>query len=536
MSPRRLWLAGVALLAAACAVEEAATSRPGPESEPAQGGTAIVAQSQNFEAFNELVSQSASTNYVLDNILFMGLIDYDRELNYIPWLADSFWVSRDGMAITFRLREGVRWHDGTPVTVDDVAWTYEMSVSDEVGYPNRARFKYVDAVERVDDRTVRFLFNQAHGEPEHDFIWWSPMPKHLLKDVLPGQMRNAPFNRKPIGNGPFRFVSWQPNQEVVFEANDDFVFGRPYLDRIVFRVIPEETTLLTELLAGQVDLLPGVPFAGIERLEASKEARPIIYESNRYQYISYNTLNPLFADARVRRALTMAVDRDAIVDALMYGHGRVAVTHALPFQWEYNAALTPLPYDPDSARALLKNIGWVDTDGDGVLDNGGRPFRFTLLTNRGETLREDMAVIIQSDLAEVGIEVVPRSLEWTTFVEALWTKQFEAAVTGWSVDLKFEPWAMFSTDAIDGQFNDGSYSNPGLDAVMDRANRTLDRDEAKPLWDEVQEVLHDEQPYTFLVVNTGRLGVSNRLEGVEADVRGYLVSVRHWWIPEVDRQ
>jgi peptide/nickel transport system substrate-binding protein len=427
------------------------------------------------------------------------------------------------------------WHDGVPVSADDVIWTYEMSVNDDIAYANRAYFQYVTRAVKVDDRTVRFEFSEAHSDAPMDFTEWSPMPKHLLEGVPPADMRNAPFNRNPVGNGPFRFVSWESNQQVVFEANPDFALGRPHLDRIVVRIIPEQTTELTELLTGGIDFMRAVPPAEMRRVEKSDIAHAITYPARSYTFLVWNLRNPLFESPKVRRALTMAVNRQQIVEALLYGYGRIAVSDAMPFQWEFNETLEPWPYDVEGARRLLEEEGWTDHDGDGIIDKDGRPFRFELRTNQGNDLREDIIVIVQNDLQQLGIDVQPRLVEWNTFITDLKAKNFEAAVSGWSVDFKFNPTDTFSTDAIEGKYNYPSYSNTIADSLMELALVTLDRAEAKPLWDRYSEIIHEDQPYTFLYYLEERLGVSNRLRGVEADARGHLISAAGWWIPEDQR-
>jgi peptide/nickel transport system substrate-binding protein len=453
-------------------------------------------------------------------------------MNYVPYLADSFWMSDDGLSLTFRLRDGVTWHDGTPVTVDDVIWTYEMSVNEEIAYANLAYFQYVTRAVKVDDRTVRFEFSEAHSDAAMDFTEWSPMPKHLLESVAPADMRNAPFNRQPVGNGPFRFVSWESNQQVVFEANPDFVLGRPHLDRIVVRVIPEQTTELTELLTGGIDFMRAVPPAEMHRVEESDDVYGIVYPARSYTYLAWNTRNPLFESANVRRALTMAINREQIVEALLYGYGTVAVSDVMPFQWEFNEELEPWPYDVEQARELLADEGWTDHDGDGIIDKDGRPFRFTLRTNQGNDLREDIVVIVQNDLKQVGIDVEPRLVEWNTLITDLKAKKFEAVVSGWSVDFKFNPNDTFSTEAIEGKYNYPSYSNTTADSLMNLALVTLDREQAKPIWKRYSEIIHQGQPYTFLYYLEERLGVSNRLRDVTADARGHMISAAEWWIPE----
>ena len=532
MSVRIGFVLGILVAIAACGGGEPAGGGPGTAEAPVDGGTAVISTVSDFDAFNELVSTDYDTNQTMSFILFMNLIGLDEEMNYQPYLADSFWMSDDGLSLSFRIRDGVTWHDGTPVTVDDVIWTYEMSVNDEIAYANVAYFQYVTRAVKVDDRTVRFEFSEAHAEAPMDFTEWSPMPKHLLEDIPAAEMRNAPFNRNPVGNGPFRFVSWQSNQEVVFEANTDFVLGRPHLDRIVVRVIPEQTTELTELLTGGIDFMRAVPPAEMHRVEESDDVYGITYPARSYTFLAWNTRNPLFGSSKVRRALTMGINRQQIVEALLYGYGTIAVSDAMPFQWEFNDQLQPWPYDVERARQLLAEEGWTDHDGDGIIDKDGRPFRFTLGTNQGNDLREDIVVIVQNDLKQLGIDVQPQLVEWNTFITDLKAKKFEAAVSGWSVDFKFNPLDTFSTEAIDGKYNYPSYSNPVADSLMHQALVTLDREAAKPIWMRYSEVIHEDQPYTFLYYLEERVGVSNRLRDVKADARGHLISAAEWWIPE----
>ncbi len=497
--------------------------------EPVQGGTAIVSRVSDFDAFNQFVSTDYDTGQVLRYMLYMPLVRLDENMDYEPYLAEEVTESEDGLSLTFRLRDGVTWHDGTPVTADDIVWSVETYMNPALAYANLQYFQFVDRVEKVDDRTVTFHFTAPHSDALADFLEWEPMPKHLLEGIPPQQMRNAPFNRNPVGNGPFRFVSWTPNQQVVFEANPDFVLGRPNLDRVVFRIIPEQTTELTELLTGRLDLIRGFPPAEAARVESSNVARLLTYSSRSYTFLAWNARVPLFEDPRVRRALTLAIDRQEIVDALLYGFGRVATTDVLPFQWQFADDLEPWPYDPARARELLAEAGWTDTNGDGVIDKDGRPFRFVLETNQGNDLREDIIVIIQSDLREVGIDAQPRLAEWNTLTDRLQDKDFEAVVSGWVVDFKFDPTETLGCAA--GVYNYPSYCNEEADSLVRRALVTLDQEEARPLWRRYQEIIHEEQPYTFLFYLDERLGVSRRLQGVVGDARGHLVSVTDWWIP-----
>src|SRR5690606_33365978 len=186
---------------------------------PVQGGTAIVSRVSDFDSFNQFVSTDYDTGQVLRYMLYTPLVRLDDDMEYEPYLAETMELSEDGLALTFRLREGMTWHDGTPVTADDVVWSVETYMDPALAFANLQYFQFVDRVEKLDDRTVVFHFKAPHSDVLADFLEWHPMPKHLLGHVAPGDMRTAPYNRNPVGNGPFRFVSWTPNQQVVFEAN-----------------------------------------------------------------------------------------------------------------------------------------------------------------------------------------------------------------------------------------------------------------------------------------------------------------------------
>ena len=535
LRPARPRPALLLILALGCGGPEPETGPPS-ETAPVSGGTAIVGTGADFDVLNELASTSAITDQVIGHVLFQNLLAYDDSLHYAPMLADTFWVAEDGMSATFRIREGVRWHDGVPVTADDVVWSFEVSMLDAIAYPERQQLQDIERAERVDGRTVRFHFRRLHAEPLADFIYWTPMPKHLLEDVPPAEMRNAPFNRNPVGNGPFRFVSWRPNEQIVFEANDDFWAGRPYLDRIVFRVIPEPTTAVTELLNGAIDLYRNVPPNDMVRLEASSRARPLSYPSLGFTFLSLNVQRPPFEDVRVRRAIAMGTDRQTLIDGILQGYGEVTAGATTPRQWEHDDAIEPPPFDPAAARTLLAEAGWRDTDGDGWLDRDGRPLRFEMITNVDNTLRMDVLIALQSQLRGIGVDARPRGVEFNTMVDKFMSGDYDVVVLGWDLYLRFDPSQLFETG---GAYNGGGYSNPRVDELLRGARTTLDRAEAKPLWDEFQRILAGDQPYIFLWRDHERWGASGRLRGVAParapNAYAPLASVTRWWIAPRDR-
>ena len=523
------------LLAAACGGEAGGPGgEPAAEGEPRYGGTLIVAETADFDALNGLVSVDYDTQEAMRYLLFMTLVQYDEDMNLKPYLAERWEVAEDGLSVTYHIRRDVTWHDGTPTTAEDVKFTYERAIDPAVAYANAATFQYYESAELLDPYTIRFTFTRPFAEQVENLALATIVPKHLLEGVPPAQIRNAPFNRNPVGNGPYKFVRWRANQEVVLEANENFspsLGGRPYIDRVVFRVIPEQTTQVTMLLSGQIDLMRAVPPQDAERVEASDVARLVAYPSRAYTYIGWNTRLPYFDSAEERTALTLAIDRRQIVDALLYGYGEVGATHASAVQWARDESIEPLPYDPERAKELLARQGWRDTNGDGVLDQGGRRFEFDLITNEGNDLREDITVVVQRDLAKIGVRARPVLREWTVLLEETQRKDFEAWLTGWNLDFTYEPRDLFHSEAIEGKYNMISYANPVADSLIDLGTSLPEREDAKPVWSAFQRLLAQEQPYTWLYTLTERVGLGRRVKGVKRiDARSHLFDVRHWWL------
>jgi len=233
----------------------------------------------------------------------------------------------------------------------------------------------------------------------------------------------------------------------------------------------------------------------------------------------------------VRRALTLAIDRQAIVDGLLPGTGRVSAGPALSFLWAADPSLPPLPHDIDAAKRLLLEAGWRDSDGDGLLDRDGTPFRFTLESNQGSTLRADAAQMIAAQLKPLGIEAVPRVLEFGAFVDEHERHDFDAFVGAWRESTKVDLKSAFSSASKDGGYNYGSYASPALDALIDRARAAPDAETARPLWWKAQRIIVDDQPLTFLFERDRLHAVPRRLEGFRADPRSAYTGLEDWSLP-----
>jgi len=509
------------------------------------GGTAVVGTIGEIPAgMNGFISTDYTASQHQSFVNLMTLVQYDENLNPLPYLAESWEVSDDATELTFHIRDDVYWHDGELTDAYDVAFTFRRVVDPETAFPNTAFWTYYekgpDGVEVVDSFTVKFRM-----QPHADFIdpWRATtiMPEHLLEDVAATMLRQHPYGTVcPVGNGPFVFVEHRQDASWTFQANPAFpeaLGGRPYLDRYVYRSITEQPTLLTELLTERLDVYIRPTPDQAKFIIDSDDVSLLQYPFRDYVFVGWNARRPQLADKRVRRAITMGTNRQEIVDALLQGYGTVANGSVPPFHWAYDPSIgrEAMAYDQNAARALLDAAGWVDRDGDGVRENAdGERLSISVKYNDGNDLRQGIAEIMQAQLAEIGIEVAPTVVEWGTLLDQINdpnARDFDGVVIGWVVEFKLDDTDLFHSEKVDATYGWTGTQRPEIDRLLDQLPLVVDRDDAKPLWKQYQEFLVDEQPYTFFYFPERLDGVSNALRDVQMDARGEWVNIKDWWIP-----
>jgi len=465
-------------------------------------------------------------------MIYNGLVKYDRDVKLVGDLAERWDISEDGLQIRFHLRKNVSWHDGSPFTAGDVEFTYRLCVDSKTPTAYASDFLRVKHLHVLDDYTVEVVYDRPYAPALES---WSQgmLPRHLLEGT---DVTQSPLQQRPIGTGPYKFTEWKTCERIVVDANPRYFAGRPRVGRVVTQVVPDAATMFLQLKAGVLDWIELSPLQFLRQTDTEwfqAHFRKYPYLSFAYNYMGYNLEDPKFQDKRVRQAITMAIDRDGIVEGVLLGLGCVAHAPYKPDMLWYNANVKKFPYDPQRAASLLAEAGWKDTDGDGIVERDGVPFEFTLITNQGNILRKNAAAIIQRDLKKIGMKVHIRVIEWACFLKHfVHRKNFEAYLMGWKLGAdpnQIEIWN--STKTGEHQLNHVSYRNPEVDRVLELAAATFDPQERKKYYDRFQELIAEDQPYTFLWIAQTLPIVHARFREVEPGPMGIDYNLDKWYVP-----
>ncbi len=500
--------------------------------QPVQGGRLIDSGIGEPSVFlPPLVTDSASST--ITSLVYSSLLRIGKDLDYEPDLAESWEVSEDGLQLTFHLRKDVKFHDGRPLTADDVVFTYEALMDPETPSPYKPDFMDVEKFEKVDDYTVRITYREAFAPALGSYAGLRILPKHLLEGT---KLTESDLRFNPVGSGPYKFVEWRKGDRVILRANEDFYRGEPKITEYVLRVIPDQATTFLELKAGGIDQMTPTPVQ-YDRQTDTKFFKDNInkfdYLGFGYTYLGFNNLDPRFKDKRVRKAISMAINRDELVSGVLLGLGEPANGPYKPGAWYYDENIKPTPFDPEGARKLLEEAGYTYKDGV-MLQPDGKPFSFTILTNQGNESRRKTAEIIQRRLAELGVQAAPRIIEWSAFInDFVDKKNFDTVLLGWNLDLDPDQYTIWHSSQTDPkQYNFVSYTNPELDKLLVEGRKTFDQEERRAIYNRVQEILAEDEPYAFLYVPYSLVLLNNRVHGVEVAAAGIGWNFEEWFIPK----
>jgi len=527
-----IFLLAACFLAACTSGEQNPVPRPAAISAPVAGDAIVEGTIGEASTLIPILATDASSFAVAGQI-YNGLVKYDKDLKIIGDLAESFDISPDGLTITFHLRKGVKWHDGAPFTARDVLYTYRVTIDPKTPTAYAEDFKQVKSLVALDDHTVRATYGSPFAPA---LASWGTyiLPAHLLE----GQdITKSPLARQPVGTGPYRFKEWIAGQKIVLDANPAYFEGRPWIDRYIYRIIPDTSTMYMELKAGAIDLMNLTPVQYARQTTSrqfTSRFNKFRYPSPGYLYLGYNLRHPLFGDKRIRQAITAAINKDELIQGVLFGMGQKAVGPIVPGRWAYNPDVKDIGYDPKRAAELLALAGWKEKNADGILTRDGKPFQFTILTNQGNQQRLMAAQIIQQRLKYVGIDVKIRIVEWATFLKEFIDKgKFEVVMLAWNISQDpdmYDVWHSSKTNP--GELNFIGFKNAEVDRLLVEGRGTFDIEKRKKAYFRIQEILADEQPYTFLYVPDALPVVSARIRGVEAAPAGIGYNQIKWYVPK----
>lgn len=503
---------------------------------PAYGDTLIegtIGEASNLIPF--LASDSAS--HQVADLIYNGLVKYDKNLNLVGDLAENFKISDGGKKIIFNLRRNVRWHDGKDFTAEDCVFTYKIITDPNTPTPYSGDFLKVKRVYAPD----KYTFVVEYTEPFAPALasWGiAIVPKHLLegKDITKSEL-----SRSPIGTGPYKFDRWIPGDRIILKANDDYFEGRPYIDKIVFKVVLDTSTAFLELRS------EGIDFSGLSPLQKAKQTQTEDFRSkfNTYEYLSFsytymgfNLKKEIFKDLRVRQAIAYAINKKEIIKGVLFNYGVEATGPYKPDMIYYNPNVERYEYNPDKARTLLKEAGYEDTNGDGILEKDGIPLRFTLLTNQGNEARIKTAEIIQRRLKDVGIEMKIYAIEWAAFIkEFINPRRFDAIILGWTIPQDPDLYDIWHSSKMEKMgLNHLSYKNEEVDRLLEEGRRTFDINKRKKIYFRIQEILAQDCPMVFLYVPYALPVIHKRFKGIEPAPAGIAYNKYKWYVPKMEQK
>ena len=484
--------------------------------------------------------------------LFDRLAEISDDLNTIgdrgftPRLADHWEWSRDSLSVAFHINPRARWHDGQPVRANDVRFSYRIYADPKVGSSATAEISTIDSVSVRDSLTAVVWYKQKRPEAFYDFVYQIyVIPEHIYRDIPPDQLRTSELTRKGIGTGRFRLARWDAGQRLEIVADTANYRGRAKLDRIVWSIVPDAGAALAQLLGGQADFLESVPPDQVHVVDSTKSDRSLPYPSLQYAFLGFNLVDskdatrphPIFADRQVRRALSMALDRRAMLQNVFGALGRISYG---PFPRSISFADTTLrllPYDVNAAKALLDSAGWRETSPGAVRQKDGRPLRFSLGFPISSRPRAAYGVLIQEQLRRVGAQVELDQLQMNVFGERLFKHGFDAMLLGNSTDPSpsgfKQQWGSAGVPPA-GQ-NWTSYRSAPYDALIDSAVATSDGPKMRAYMRRAFQLQIDEAPGVWLYDVATFAGLQRRIHPTILRADSWSVHLADWTVPPNER-
>tara|TARA_R110002124_G_scaffold63350_36_gene173384 strand:- start:3828 stop:5366 length:1539 start_codon:yes stop_codon:yes gene_type:complete len=449
------------------------------------------------------------------DLIYAGLVHITPTLEPVPDLAES-WENPDPQTFIFKLRSDLTFSDGSPLTAEDVVFTYSSMIDADFNAPARALYTPITAVEAVDPLTVKFTLSAPYA-PLLSYLDIGIVPKALVEG-------GADLATSPVGAGPMKLVSWNRGSEIVLEANDSYWRGAPEIENVTIRIIGDNSARAQAFEAGDLDVIQS-PLSpqDIERLAADDRFGNVITAGLGVNYLNFNTKDPLLSDPKMRQAFAMLVDQDTIVNDIYQGVDEVTHSIILPSSWAYSDTISQPTFDIEGAVALFGELGWSDSNGDGVLDKDGADLAITLATHSEDPNRVQTIEYLQAIFESAGVKATAQISDWPSFSTNYVQKSMhQIALLGW-LNIVDPDRLMFAQLTTGGSTNWGGYSNPEVDTLLQAGRSTLDQAERAQNYQAAATILAEELPYYILSAQGYQMFYSKDIPvTVQATPRGNL--------------
>ena len=479
--------------------------------------TLNLSMSSSPSRLNPILANDSASSEISD-WLFNGLFKYDKNGNHTVDLAQSYEFETPTKLIV-KLKNNVLWHDGEKFTSKDVVFTYEKIIDPKVFNSIKSNFQEVQSVKAIDDFTLEIIYKQPYFKAIETWMV-GILPYHLLKDEE--NLMTSSFNKNPIGTGSYKLKEFKTAQDIELIANENYFEGIPKIDKILYQFLPDPNTSFLYLKQKKLDIGGLTPIQIDRQIDDDFKNKFTIIQkpSFAYTYLGFNLNNEKFKDLRIRQALSLAIDRQELVDILFFGYGKICNGPFLPDSFAYNEKIKPITQNIEKAKELLKELGYDENN----------PFTFEVVTNTGNDTRINTAQILQYQLEKVGVKMTIRVMEWQAFLNTVvHPKKFDAVILGWSLGLMPDAYPLWhsSSDKLGG-FNLVSYKNEKVDKLIEDGINTINREELGKIYKEIFKIISDDLPYLFLYIPDGITVVNKEIKNVEPSFIGIMHNQKDW--------
>ncbi|MDC0932519.1 peptide-binding protein [Arcobacteraceae bacterium] len=473
--------------------------------------------SSNPSRINPILSSDSASSEI-ESWIFNGLLTYDKDGKIIVDLATSHKFI-DDVTLEIKLKKNVLWHDGVEFTADDVLYTYEAIHNPKIYSPRTSNYKKVLSIVAKDKYTLLIKYKEPYFKALE--IWMVDIiPKHIFENEK--DLMTSAFNKKPIGTGPYKLKELKLSQDIVLTVNKNYFGKVPKIDKIRYKFVPDPTTSFYMLKQQQLDIGSLTPIQVDRQLDAEFNNSFNIYEkqSFSYGYLGFNLKNKKFENKEIRQAISLAIDRQEIIDILYFGHAKICNGPFLPGTFAYNSNV-PIPLlDIEKSKKILKKLGY----------DKNNPFEFEVITSANNSTRIYLAQIMQYQLEKVDIKMKIRVMEWQAFLNTVvHPRNFESVILGWSLALMPSARSIWhSSSDKKGGFNFAGYSNKKVDALIEKGEVTVNRDDLSKIYKEIYKEISSDLPYLFLYIPNSITAVNKNIKNVSPALVGITHNQEEW--------